>query len=477
MTALYHDSVWAGAHQGVEKTLDKITQRFYHPSIRAYVKTWCKTCDICNRNKRAHPIGSANKHEMGQIQVTRPWELVCIDIWEPGVVSNIGNKAVLTVIDVFSRFAWAIPLPDTSADTIAFALYTHVFSHFPIPTRLHSDMGKNLIGKVMTQMENLFHIKQSHTSAYHPEGNAVAERIHQFFRNALTAYISDDQADWDMFIPAIMRIYLDATHNGLGNLYSPSEIIFGRKLGSVDSDNLLRGCDGEKAFVERLRLALSRAASLVLRECETRRRKKIELKEHRDKILLDNKLYRWVSKTRKNPFKPGDRVGLRVEQVGEEFESKKLFPRFQGPFIITSVSKDNKAVYLRNPYSTLEEVSPVPVSRLIDFPLRPMNMLPNEVIEIDNSDEEVDQEKLFQRVDELDNYSYEENIHSNDHSIEDNIDMDVEFIANPIDPLSSKINFDLPRGSMHTEMSDDKPIEKKSSSGRVIKTPERYGNS
>lgn len=371
MTILYHDSVWAGGHQGVEKTLDKISERFYHKSLRTFVKTWTRTCDICNRNKRVHPIGSLNKHEVGNLQfVKQPWELVCIDVWEPGVVSDMNNTAVLTVIDVFSRFAWAIPMSNMEASTIAYALYSHVFSHFPLPQRIHSDRGKNLIGKVMTQLKELFHIDSSATTSYHPEGNSIAERIHQFFRNALTAYINEDQTDWDLFLPAVMRIYLDAAHNGLGNLYSPSEIVFGRRLGYTSKEVVEKGCEDEKEFVERLRLALNRAASLVIKDLEQRKRKKIELKEKRDQILLDNKLHRWVRKTRQKPFKVGDRVGLRVEKVGEEFESKKLFPRFQGPYTIASISKEGKVIYLHNPYTGKEEISPVPVTRIIDFPLR-----------------------------------------------------------------------------------------------------------
>lgn len=473
MTKLYHDSVWAGGHQGVEKTLDKISERFYHGSIRAYVKAWVRTCEVCLRNKRAHPIGSLNKHPTGSIQPTQPWELLCIDVWEPGVVSTMGHSSVLTVIDAFSRFAWALPLTNAKAETIAYALYQHVLTVFPMPKRIHSDMGKNLIGEVITQLKNLFHVESSHTTAYHPEGNSIAERIHQFFRNSLTAYISEDQKDWDLFLPALLKIYRDATHTGLGNLYSPSEIVFGRKLGSLDSETIMHACEKESAYVEKLRLALARAAKCVLAECEKLRKKKIELKEKKDKILIDNKLHRWVRKTRKTPFKVGDRVGLRVEQVGTEFESKKLFPRFQGPYTIASMSRDNKACYLFNPYIGKEEVSPVPVTRLIDFPLR-KNLIPESIeLEKEEGKEEVekeDDEEMYQKV-QIDNFSED-----NDSSEENERPMadidDVEPIEGPFDPLAQKIIlFD----GLETRKEKKSTVNVKTTSrGRVVKAPKRF---
>lgn len=434
MTTLYHDSIWAGGHQGVEKTLDKITEKYFHKSIRAFVKTWTRTCDICHRIKRAHPIGSLNNHALGSLTTNiKPWDLVCIDVWSPGVTSDMNNTEVLTVIDVGSRFAFALPLVNAKAKTIALALFTHVFNHMPLPKRIHSDRGKNLIGEVMTQLKELFQLDTSKTTAYHPEGNSVAERIHQFFRNSLTAYISDDQKDWDVFLPALMRIYLDANHNGLGGHYSPSEIVFGRKLGYIDEDKLYNKVEGERIVVERLRLGLARASQCILKELEVRRAKKIAIKEKRDQLLIDNKLHRWVKKTRKEPFKVGDRVGLRVEKVDEAYESKKLFHRFTGPYTIASTALDGKVLYLHNPYTGRDEPSPVPANRVIDFPSR--NVSPEEI----NGDD------LYQKV-TIDDFSGDDGSDSEEEAEE----MDTELNDQSATSIPDLPVRQLPRYSTHS---------------------------
>ncbi len=43
------------------------------------------------------------------------------------------------------------------------------------PRRLHSDRGSEFINEIKI-------------TAFYPQGNSYAERIHQFFRNALTAF-------------------------------------------------------------------------------------------------------------------------------------------------------------------------------------------------------------------------------------------------------------------------------------------------
>ena len=80
----------------------------------------------------------------------------------------------------FSKFVFILPIPNKKGATIAKTLFVKVFSVLGMPARLHSDRGKEF-----TNMLNLLGIAQSTTTAYHPQGNAYAERIHKFFRSAI----------------------------------------------------------------------------------------------------------------------------------------------------------------------------------------------------------------------------------------------------------------------------------------------------
>ena len=111
---------------------------------------------------------------------------------------------MLTAVDAFSKYAWAIPLADEKADTIAYALLIHVITKFPQFTRIHSDRGENFIGEIMTHLYKMTNTFKSQTSPYHPQANTFAERIHQFFRNAITSYVNRNQRDWDIVLAIVL---------------------------------------------------------------------------------------------------------------------------------------------------------------------------------------------------------------------------------------------------------------------------------
>jgi len=83
------------------------------------------------------------------------------------------NRFVGTSDNIKIKFAWAIPIPDKKMETVASMLY-------------NSDQGKEFVNQVIQGMCDLMGITKTQTSAYSPQGNAYAERIHRFFRNAIS---------------------------------------------------------------------------------------------------------------------------------------------------------------------------------------------------------------------------------------------------------------------------------------------------
>ena len=216
-----HDSLWSGAHLGKTKTIDKINQRYYFRNMHRYVSLWISTCSTCQAIKRKVP--NKEKIPLGVIEANFVGDLLSIDIWDAGATSVSGYQYVLTCIDGFSKWVTAIPLRNKKANTVARALYERVFT-LGHPARLHSDQGPEFINETLEELCKLFIINKSMTTAYHPQGNAYAERIHQFFKNALSAFVRHDQRDWDVYLPALINVYQDSIHESLGG-YSPSQVM------------------------------------------------------------------------------------------------------------------------------------------------------------------------------------------------------------------------------------------------------------
>ena len=87
-----------------------------------------------------------------------------VDLWGPIHRSHSANKYVLTMVDGYSKFAVISCLPNKKAHTIAGALYRNLFTKYAVPERIHSDLGKEFINKVLKEMYVPRHYFISHRS-------------------------------------------------------------------------------------------------------------------------------------------------------------------------------------------------------------------------------------------------------------------------------------------------------------------------
>jgi transposase InsO family protein len=111
--------------------------------------------------------------------VGEPWERVSVDITGPHPMSSRGNKYILTLVDHFSKWAEAIPLPNHKAPTVARALMTHVFARFGAPRQLLTDRGTEFESESFRELMKLMEIDKLRTTAYKPSTNGVVERFHR----------------------------------------------------------------------------------------------------------------------------------------------------------------------------------------------------------------------------------------------------------------------------------------------------------
>ena len=86
----------SGGHFGVNKTLQKIRQRFYWASCKKDVENWCRSCSVCISKKGPSDKGH---NQMRIYNVGLPFERVQVDIFGPFPISSLGNRYLLVVTD------------------------------------------------------------------------------------------------------------------------------------------------------------------------------------------------------------------------------------------------------------------------------------------------------------------------------------------------------------------------------------------
>ena len=131
-------------------------------------------------------------------------EMIGLDFIGPLPSTEAGNKHVLVVVDYFTKWVEAFPLPDQKAETVARTLMRDVASRYGVPVVIHSDKGANFEGNVMKQLCQLLGMKKTRTTAYHPQSDGLVERMNKTLMEAISKYVSNNQRDWDLVASCIV---------------------------------------------------------------------------------------------------------------------------------------------------------------------------------------------------------------------------------------------------------------------------------
>ena len=161
-----HDSL---NHPGIARTLHFLRSRNL-PYSSDDVKRVISRCRICSEVKPQFYKPENNP----LIQATRPLQRLNIDFKGP-VPSSTPNKYILTVVDEYSRYPFAIPCPNMLASTVLKCL-AQIFTLFGLPDYIHSDRGANFLSAEVTNYLHSVGVATSKTTPYNPRGNSQCER-------------------------------------------------------------------------------------------------------------------------------------------------------------------------------------------------------------------------------------------------------------------------------------------------------------
>ena len=144
----------------------------------------------------------------------------------PLPITERGNKYILVVTDLFSKWVEAFPLQVTDGLTLTSILMDEVICRYGVPQQLHSDQGSNLNAEVNQKLCQLLGIERTRTTAYHPQGNGQVERFNRTVEAMLAKMVGDHYSDWDKHLQKALFAYRTSLHESTG--YSPYFVNFGR---------------------------------------------------------------------------------------------------------------------------------------------------------------------------------------------------------------------------------------------------------
>jgi hypothetical protein len=140
--------------------------------------------------------------------------------------SGNGETHLLTILDRSTRWAEAIPLRSTYAESCATALVNGWVARFGVPQQITSDRGSQFTSSVWDSLTRRLGIKSRLTTPYHPQSNGAVERFHCRLKEALRARLAG--SSWAEHLPWVMLGLRAAPREDSG--ISAAELVYGAPL-------------------------------------------------------------------------------------------------------------------------------------------------------------------------------------------------------------------------------------------------------
>ncbi len=127
---------------------------------------------------------------------------------------NDGYRFILTVIDIFSRYAWARPLKSKRGVEVA-AAFRNIFNEGRIPKRIQTDQGKEFENRDVRNLFEehnieLFSVKSAYKAA-------MVERFNRTLKTKLWKYFTANlNQNWTKVLQDVVKTYNNSVHRMIG---------------------------------------------------------------------------------------------------------------------------------------------------------------------------------------------------------------------------------------------------------------------
>lgn len=335
----YHGSA-VGGHKGMTKTYKRIRQNFFWPNVKRDVISFIQKCLDCQlkklvRVKTRQPMVLTDTPDAG-------FDKIGLDIMYPTHTSASGNKYILTIQDLLTKFSMAVALEQATAVDVARALVNRWFCYFGPPKAILTDQGTNFLSSLLKNIARKYKIKQYHTTAYHPQSNGSVERSHHVLQEYIKQCISEEE-DWDEYLDLASFSYNVSEHEGTG--FTPYQLVFG-KLPRLPSQ-FQAAEETNTTYTEYLEQLFRR-----IKQTETAARENLRRAKEKSKLYYDRKI---------NPhrFRPGTRVFLLLEP-----RKSKGDPQYTGPHEVIGIGENETAEVEIDGVSRFIHINKLRISRV-----------------------------------------------------------------------------------------------------------------
>ncbi len=210
-------------HYGVRKIFPLLEKTCWWPHMYRDLERHVMDCLVCQRFRRG-PHNHVPQQE--HLNPTKPMDVVAVDaVALPR--TPMGVDKALTVVDLFTNFAWCFPMTDIQAETVAETLRNRVFNTFGWPATLLADNGTEFRNHVIIDMCKDQGTKCRFITTGNPQSNGRVEVQNKTLIHQLQTACGGDRTAWPKNLTTVVHTY--NTTPILDTDITPYEMMFGYK--------------------------------------------------------------------------------------------------------------------------------------------------------------------------------------------------------------------------------------------------------
>ena len=185
-------------HPGNTGTYARVKTKFFWPRMFPDIKRYVRNCHLCQRSKPSHnpsaqilPLPVPNQR----------WEDITMDFITdlPLARKSVLCKnasSILVVVDRLSKEEHIIPCEKMTTDYLANVFIRDIVRLHGLPKSIVTDRGSQFTSELWREVCRMLGVKQSLSSAFHPQSDGQSERTNQDVEQHLRRLVNHAQDDW-----------------------------------------------------------------------------------------------------------------------------------------------------------------------------------------------------------------------------------------------------------------------------------------
>jgi hypothetical protein len=215
-----HNSDTSG-HMRMPKLYNLLAARCFWPHMQKEIVDFLTTCETCVMTNPGHAL----RPHLKPFITSHKLERLVIDVLDVGP-SESGFRKVLVAVDHFTRFPFAVPIVDESAESLIDALVNHIIQYFGVPAEIVGDAHRSHTSDTFTQFCNGLGIVTNFSRGYTHRHAGQAERMNRSVLSMLRR-CSATKLDWSTALPYVLLELRASVCAATG--FSPFFMMFGHE--------------------------------------------------------------------------------------------------------------------------------------------------------------------------------------------------------------------------------------------------------